>query len=304
VDRVGRPPEHVKAPALTIGLAVQPHVISGLAEKPGFRGRGLLGRFLYSLPKSLLGRRDMDAPPVPDHVRSKYYENVNAILKFPLSLDATGELVAQVLTLDSDARAELRRFENWVEPQLMEFGELGGMTDWAGKLVGAVIRIAGLLHMAEMAGVRYPWRPEISGATLISAVAIGKYLIPHAKAAFALMGADQSIQKANCLLRWINHKGVDQFTRRDVHQGLRSQFPSVTDLDSPLSLLVDHGFLRQKPGDKQVAAGRPASPAFDVNPLWTRDSGQKANSEYCEYFESGLGPSPEGVDRGPKKGLE
>ena len=60
VDRVGRAPEFVRAPALTIGLAVQPEVIRGLAEKPGFRGRGLLGRFLYALPASMLGRRDTD----------------------------------------------------------------------------------------------------------------------------------------------------------------------------------------------------------------------------------------------------
>ncbi len=44
VDRVGRPPEYVEGPALTLGLTVQPEVIRGLADKPGFRGRGLLGR--------------------------------------------------------------------------------------------------------------------------------------------------------------------------------------------------------------------------------------------------------------------
>ena len=47
VDRVSRPAEIVPAPALTVGLAVQPEIIRGLAMRPGFRGRGLLGRFLY-----------------------------------------------------------------------------------------------------------------------------------------------------------------------------------------------------------------------------------------------------------------
>jgi hypothetical protein len=46
VDRVGRPPEFVLQPALTVGLAVQPDVIpGGLRQKPEFRGRGLLARF-------------------------------------------------------------------------------------------------------------------------------------------------------------------------------------------------------------------------------------------------------------------
>jgi len=43
VDRVGRPSDYIQNPALTIGLAVQPEVLRGLANKPGFRrGRGLL----------------------------------------------------------------------------------------------------------------------------------------------------------------------------------------------------------------------------------------------------------------------
>src|SRR5829696_6634709 len=55
VDRRGRPPEYVERPCLTIGLAVQPEVLRGLASRPGFGGRGLLARFLYSLPPSLVG---------------------------------------------------------------------------------------------------------------------------------------------------------------------------------------------------------------------------------------------------------
>jgi replicative DNA helicase len=40
VDRRGRA-EHVRQPALTIGLTVQPDVIRGLVDKPGFRGRAV-----------------------------------------------------------------------------------------------------------------------------------------------------------------------------------------------------------------------------------------------------------------------
>jgi hypothetical protein len=42
----------VQRPCLTIGLTVQPEILQGLAGRPGFRGRGLLARFLYSLPAS------------------------------------------------------------------------------------------------------------------------------------------------------------------------------------------------------------------------------------------------------------
>ena len=72
VDRVGRPPEYVEGPALTLGLTVQPEVIRGLADKPGFRGRGLLGRFLYAMPASLLGCRQINPPTMPEAVRETY----------------------------------------------------------------------------------------------------------------------------------------------------------------------------------------------------------------------------------------
>ena len=52
VDRRGRS-EHVPHPALTIGLTVQPDVIRGLVDKPGFRGRGLIADF-FTAPKTLL----------------------------------------------------------------------------------------------------------------------------------------------------------------------------------------------------------------------------------------------------------
>jgi replicative DNA helicase len=59
VDRVGRPPEYVRQPALTVGLTVQPGVLQGLQRHQELRERGLLGRFLYALPPSCwdIGRR-------------------------------------------------------------------------------------------------------------------------------------------------------------------------------------------------------------------------------------------------------
>jgi len=51
VDRGSRDPVDIPTPASTFGLSPQPDELKGMAEKKGFRGRGLLGRFLYFLPK-------------------------------------------------------------------------------------------------------------------------------------------------------------------------------------------------------------------------------------------------------------
>ena len=57
--------EFVHKPALSMGLTVQPGVLCGLIAQPKFRSRGLLGRFLYSLPESRLGHRKINAQAVP-----------------------------------------------------------------------------------------------------------------------------------------------------------------------------------------------------------------------------------------------
>jgi replicative DNA helicase len=79
VDRRGRPPEYVERPCLTIGLTVQPEVLRGLASRPGFGGRGLLARFLYSLPASLVGHRQVGAQPVPPAVADRYTLELQAL---------------------------------------------------------------------------------------------------------------------------------------------------------------------------------------------------------------------------------
>jgi hypothetical protein len=75
VDRRTRQ-EFIKAPALTMGLAVQPSVLEDIGKNRGFDGRGLLARFLYCLPEFLVGYRKIDSDPVPPAVGATYERNV------------------------------------------------------------------------------------------------------------------------------------------------------------------------------------------------------------------------------------
>src|SRR5205807_2705546 len=117
----------------------------------------------------------------------------------------------------------LAAFEEELEPKLAEGGELGAMGDWAGKLAGAVVRIAGILHLAEHAHRIDPWPATVSAETIKRAVIIGHYLIPHARAAYAEMGADPKVDAAKYTLRWLAREieatGKMVFTKRDIHRG-------------------------------------------------------------------------------------
>jgi hypothetical protein len=267
VDRRGRPPEYVERPCLTIGLAVQPEVLRGLAGRPGFDGRGLLARFLYSLPANLVGRRQVGAPPVPAAVADRYTLELQA-LAASFSTPA-GEDGPAVLVLDQQAAELLLAFERDLEPRLAAgSGDLAHLAGWAAKLAGATCRLAGLLHLASH--LRDGWARPIGANTFAAAIRLAGYLVEHARAVFDLMGADPRVDDARWLLDWITRTNRTQFSRRDAHAAApRGRFPKAADLEPALRLLEEHGYLRRvdpEPSRDPRGRGRPASPRFLVNP--------------------------------------
>jgi hypothetical protein len=245
VDLIGRVPDHVSRPALTLGLAVQPTVLESLKAQPGFHGRGLLARFLCSLPSSLLGMRDTAPPPVPTEVARAFREHINALLELPAHADEQGKPAEYVLHLDRDARECFAAFERWLEPRLAPQGDLGHMRDWGGKLAGTVGRLSGLLHMATRAGDPEPWRAPIGRPTVERAIILGQYLTAHAQAAYATMGSDPATDGARYLLHRIREREWTTFSRQEVWQATKGTFNTVAPLTAALNLLVDHGYLRE-----------------------------------------------------------
>jgi hypothetical protein len=283
VDRVNREGEFVKKPALTLGLVVQPDVIRGLADKQGFRGRGLLARFLYCVPISLVGRRKADPPVVPITIREGYNQKIHSLLRLGFDKDEKGQQRSYCLHLSPEAKELYLAFAKWVEPQLAEGGQLGNVDDWAGKLVGAVIRLAGILHMAEHAGDATPWNHPITSETLERAIGIGQYLIPHAKAAFAQMSVDPVIEDAKFVLRWIERQGFSSFTERDAFEGTKSRFKKMANLRPALGILVEHGFIRQVQQVPPSGPGRRPSPTFEVNPQSHSHMSHKAHFQGVKF---------------------
>ena len=285
VDRVGRPPEYIPNPALTLGLAVQPDVINGLAGNPGFRGRGLLARFLYSLPESNLGyRRTTDTPEMPESVRAIYEKVIRALLTLqPAGLNGK-EPVPHTLRLDASAQCLFGKFRQEVEVQLRPGEAFGDMNDWAGKYCGAVARLAGVLHLAETADPT----SKVSALTVEAAIRLGRYFASHARAAFGEMGMDAATDHARALLSWIQRTGKEEFSRRDAFNDHRSRFHHVTELDRPLEILTELGYIREAATEKEKGAGRPKSPVYEVNPATqkpqnTQKPPTEGNSAYFAY---------------------
>ncbi|WP_433797869.1 DUF3987 domain-containing protein [Actinoplanes sp. CA-252034] len=261
VDRLSRDGGHVDKPALTMGLAVQPEILRDIAGMPGFRGLGLLARILFAVPENTVGFRKIGADPIPTQIAAAYHANLQALV---LTLAEWTD--PAVLVLTPDANEAVLDIERQVEPRLAPGGAWSHIVDWGSKYTGAVVRIAGLIHLAEH--LRDGWGKPVDVDTIKRAAQIGEYYAAHALGAFDDMGADVATRNARTILAWIERTDTRAFTKREVFRALKSsQLPAAGDFDAPLSVLEAHGYLRHlDPPAPKRAGGRPPSPSFLVNP--------------------------------------
>lgn len=265
VDRGSRPPVILDRPRLATVLTVQPDVLSGLARKDGFRGRGLLARFAYTIPVSLLGRRRVTPDSMPSHVELSYHESVARLLGLGRELPE-GEVEPTLLRFDADAAEHMLVLRRSVEPRLGREGDLAFLRDWGSKFPGLVARIAGVLHVVEA--------PEetgrlLTGRTFERAARIGEFFLAHALAAFDEMGADAACAGARHILDWIRPRWRPVVTRREIFEGVRGAtlLRSVEAVDASLDVLVEAGWLRPVQREEKKGVGRPSGGRFEVHPL-------------------------------------
>jgi hypothetical protein len=256
VDRKGRPPEYIQHPALTLGLMIQPAVLDGIANNSSFRGRGLLARFLYAFPTSKVGHRTIAPPPVTPQTRQTYADLLDELAHGLVGW--AGD--PAVLMLTNGAQETFTEIERAVEPTLAGDGELAALADWGAKYVGAVARIAGILHLGQHRpdGVKSP----IDEDTVWAAFRIGEYYKACAIQAFTEMGTDPVTADAIYLLDRIKKLNQDEVSERDMHVATQSRFKTKEAMMPALSRLVEQGSLERLAAEP--TGGRPASPRYKV----------------------------------------
>lgn len=219
VDRAGRS-AHIDQPALSFGLLLQPGVMADVASSRRFRDTGLLARFLFAVPVSTVGSRDVRKhAPIPGAVRDAYEAGLFRLLE-----GVPGLVTApKVLTLSDAAREVWLDMAQGIENEQGEGGRYESISDWTSKLPGAVARIAALLELAE-SGLS---AAEVSHACMDDAINLARLLIPHAQAAFALLGTDAVDVDAAAVVRWVQAHGLTGFTKRDAQKAQEGRFRSV-----------------------------------------------------------------------------
>ena len=263
IDRKGRESLWLNNPHLTMVISPQPDVVKGLAGLPGFRGRGLLGRFLYFIPESRLGNRKAEPSPIPFQVAEAWRNTLHRLLAIPWAVNEHGEPTGHILSLEPAAYSLWLEFWEHVEREHLPGGEFEHIKDWSGKFPGQAARLAGLFHAAT---VHEPHRNALTLETMQSALAVAAILSEHAKAAFGLMGSDPAQDCAKAILDKLQRDRVSRFTARDALEKVKGRFQRMEKVWPGLSLLEERGFIFPMEAGRN-GPGRKPSQSYMVNSL-------------------------------------
>lgn len=259
--RVGREGADLRHPYLTIGLAVQPQVITDIMDNKDFRGKGLLARFLYTVPNTRVGERTYRTKEVSPFVRKEYEDLCKELLDIPDGFD-------RFIKLSPEADKLAEEYYLWIEHQLTN--ELEEIEDWAGKLHGNTMRIAGVLHVIKHKANSI--NVLLEEDTMRSAIEIGKYYLEHSKAAFDIMGLSDppEVQDAKYIISRLeqndfNDKNdkINSISKRDALR-MCQRFKTLEEMESGLRCLEEHGYIAIVPEEKKGPGRR--SEKIYINP--------------------------------------
>lgn len=142
-----------------------------------------------------------------------------------------------------------------------------------GKLTGAVVRIAALMHAAECMG--NPTEIPISAETMAGATRLGEFFSGHAEAAYQLMGADESQADAKYILKRLSSAQLSKVTRSELTRLCRGKFGKAEDMEAALNILVERRYLREIETD--VGYNNRTQTAYFINPAIAGNDGNNGN---------------------------
>jgi hypothetical protein len=167
-----------------------------------------------------------------------------------LASQAEAAVEPSVLRLSAPAKHLWDAWREEHEPRLRrELGDLSTIVEWAAKLPGQTLRLAGNLHALRTGRLG----GTIDAETMKAALELADYFADHALVVFAKMRADPRLDDASHVLDWLKARRPSEVTTRDV---ARSKGWEAERARNALKLLADYGWVR--PSQASGGLGRPS----------------------------------------------
>lgn len=271
VDRVDAERSlRIDAPRLSLGIATQPARIEELTQIGGAGERGMLGRFIFSIPPETLGKRLVNPPSMPREVREAYKKRMFELWAQPAANPRV------TLHLSDDALSALWSYQAWIEPQLAAGRELASIRETAGKAAGLAVRLAAIFHTAE-------GRPgyAIDRGLVERGITISKWSLASAKRVLVGGGAKADAKDARRVLDIARERVTDnQVALRELQRlaGMHRDSRGGQQFKRAVALLCDHGYAKVVEGGHDSATPKTPRrvlllrPPNTLCPRDTRDS--------------------------------
>lgn len=281
-DRISREAAHVRRPALTLGLTLQPSVLGDLSNAQSMRNEGVFARMLFVRPPSLVGSRvHSGAAPSLDLAAAHRYRNALRVLldAEPAGYEADGTPVPHTLTVDGPALRVLYAYTDELEAEKRPGQRLVGIQDWAEKAHGQAVRVAALLELVGRAATGQALFSEpVAVTSMAAAVRLMRAFTTHALTVFGELGTDQRTADLQYIVKRLREL-PEGATLRDLHLATRGRksIDKVDDVRDLVGELAELGCLRLL--ERASTGGRPPSPVIELHPALLGSRLQKSHKQ-------------------------
>lgn len=271
VDRVTRKGQSLDQPLLTVLIYAQPVVVQKVMENTELTGRGLLARFLYTRPPSMVGRRKREVTAISEYRQDEFWNVLHRLMAIP-----TPEKPIEI-TLDKEADKVAGDYFYEVEKEIVK-APSPEFRAWVGKLYGTTMRIALCLHCMKY--IEDSGNHQVEKKTMEHAVEMGWYFFRQTKQVYAEAGlmTSQEERDAKYILSKIDSTGKMEMKLRDLHRLCmdRKGMEKKEGMVDGLNCLIKHGYIRVNYAEKtdktdktDKKGGRPSEIVY-VNPEYIK----------------------------------
>lgn len=218
------------------------------------QGRGLIARFLFSFPRSMVGKRTYFHPTLSEEAKIEYEELITRLLNMDVKK-------THILRFAEECNDTLAEYFEITERYALEAGE--SFREWCAKYFGTVRRIAGLLQIAVD-----PDSDEITLDILQKAIIIGEYFKDHAEYAFSLIGEDSLTASAKLVVKKMkeNQETLGGMKSNLIYRMCRGGFfQKAEDIKPVLDMLEEYGWIRIVT-EYREGPGKKPDPVVFLNP--------------------------------------
>lgn len=172
---------------LTMGIMMHADAAADVLRNRAMIERGYAYRFLVLVPEQRIGGNVGPFGRIDSNVAERYRRAVWSMMALP-SFRGGADPSPNAVQLSQGACEAYWRFYNGLQQRMLPGGDLRDLHGWIEKMCQSVIRLAGILHLAEHAPTENEDAYDlfVAGSTLEKAIAICNYLIPHARLAYGV----------------------------------------------------------------------------------------------------------------------